>query len=248
MKIFLILLFIPFTISFLTLYKWNIIKNIITHNETSSIMKNNAKKIIFIEYYNWTKKQTYIFIKNNPLLVKKIKFHELNMYALSGLLKAIDKYDYNYTSKFSNYALLYIKSDLYKGISDLKPMKLLPHKYRVNKNWKINNTLFYKKTMKNIKFVGFDEWILENNAYDKSNNNYNIKNNKINEINNIISTLNPNLKRIFYYRYDKNMNIKFKIKKISELMCVSTETIRKSLNIIKKELKSKIKNDTFIIL
>ena len=254
MKIFLVLLFIPFTISFLTLYKWNIIKDIINSNKSSNSIKNNAKKIIFMEYYNWTKKQTFIFIKDNPKLVKKIKFHELNMYALSGLSKAIEKYNFNYTSKFSNYALLYIKSDLYKGITDLKPMKLLPHNYRINKNWKANNTNLYRRSMKKIQFLGFDEWILDKFVEDRENIDsnqliINTKNNKINEINNIISTLKPDLKRIFYYRYDENMNKKFKINKIAELMCVSDETIRKSLNIIEKELINNIKldNSTYIL-
>jgi RNA polymerase sigma factor (sigma-70 family) len=240
---------------FLTIQKWNVIKDIITHNESTDYMKNNAKKIIFIEYYNWTKKQTFIFIKDNPKLVKKIKFHELNMYALSGLLKAIHNYNYTYTSKFSNYALLYIKNDLYKGITDLKPMRLLPHHYRVNKNWKENNTYLYKKSMKKIQFLGFDEWILDKFVEDHENIDsnqiiININNNKINEINNIVSTLKPFLKRIFFYRYDENMNKRFKIDRIAELMCVSDETIRKSLNIIKEELTKNIKldNNTYILL
>ena len=255
MKILLLLFFIPITICFLTIQKWNVIKIIINSNKTNDIMKNNAKKIIFMEYYNWTKKQTFIFIKDNPKLVKKIKFHELNMYALSGLSKAIHNYNYTYTSKFSNYALLYIKNDLYKGITDLKPMRLLPRHYRVNKNWKLNNTYLYKKSMKKIQFLGFDEWILdkftEDNANIDSNElSINIKNSKINEINNIVSTLKPSLKRIFYYRYDENMNKRFKIDKIAILMCVSDETIRKSLNIIKDELTKNIKldNDTYILL
>jgi len=255
MKIFLILLLIPFTISFLTLYKWNIIKNIINSDKTTDIMKNNAKKIIFIEYYNWTKKQTFIFIKDNPKLLRKIKFHELNMYALSGLSKAIKNYNYTYKGKFSNYALLYIKNDLYKGITDLKPMRLLPHHYRVNKKWKLNNTYLYKKSMNQFQFLGFDEWILDKFIEDRENIEsnqliINIKNNKINEINNIVFTLKPFLKRIFFYRYDENMNKKFKIDKIAELMCVSDETIRKSLNIIKEELIKNIKldNNTYMLL
>jgi len=254
MKIFFIL-FIPFTISFLTLYKWSIIKNIINHNESSYYIKNNAKKIIFMEYYNWTKKQTFIFMKDNPKLVKKIKFNELNMYALSGLSKAINNYNYTYKSKFSNYASLYIKNDLYKGITDLKPMRLLPHYYRVNKNWKANNTYLYKKSMNQFQFLGFDEWILDKFIEDNENIDsnqliINIKNSKINEINNIVSTLKPFLKRIFFYRYDENMNKKFKIDRIAELMCVSDETIRKSLNLIKEELSKNIKldNNTYILL
>ena len=252
---FLILLLIPFTISFLTIQKWNVIKNIINSNKTTDIMKNNAKKIIFIEYYNWTKKQTFIFIKDNPKLLKKIKFHELNMYALSGLSKAINNYNYTYISKFSNYALLYIKNDLYKGITDLKPMRLLPHHYRVNRNWKLNNTYLYKKSMNKIQFLGFDEWILDKFVEDRENIDsnqlmINIKNSQINEINNIVSTLKPFLKRIFFYRYDENMNKKFKISRIEILMCVSDETIRKSLNLIKEELAKNIKldNDTYILL
>lgn len=254
MKIFLILLLIPFTISFLTLYKWSIIKNIINSNITTDIMKNNAKKVIFIEYYNWTKKQTFIFIKDNPKLLRQIKFNELNMYALSGLSKAIKNYNYSYKSKFSNYASLYIKNDLYKGITDLKPMRLLPHHYRVNKNWKSNNTYLYKKSMNQIQFLGFDEWVLDKFIEDRENIDsdqliINIKNSKINEINNIVSTLKPSLKRIFFYRYDENMNKKFKIDRIAELMCVSDETIRKSLNIIKEELIKNIKldNNTYIL-
>jgi len=255
MKIFLILLFIPLTISFLTIYKWNIIKNIINSNKTTDIMKNNAKKIIFIEYYNWTKKQTFIFIKDNPKLLKKIKFHELNIYSLSVLSKSINDYNYTYISKFSNYALLYIKNDLYKGITDLKPMRLLPHNYRVNRNWKLNNTYLYKKSMNKIQFLGFDEWILDKFVEDRENIDsnqlmINIKNSQINEINNIVSTLKPFLKRIFFYRYDENMNKKFKIARIAILMCVSDETIRKSLNLIKEELAKNIKldNDTYILL
>ena len=230
MKIFLLL--------FLTLQKWFIIKNIMTNQQSTEIIKNNAKKIIFMEYYNWTRKQTFIFIKNNPKILKKIKFNELNMYALSGLSKAIHKYNYSYTSKFSNYALLYIKNDLYQGITDLTSLKLLPHSYRVSRKWKLNNTYLYKKSMTKIQFLGDDDWILD--KFSKQNDDSNMDN--INEIKNIINNLNPFLKRIFYYRFDENMNKRFRINKIAILMCVSDETIRKSLNIIRKKIKDNLSN------
>ena len=158
-----------------------------THHQSTEIMKDNVKKIIFIEYYNWTRKQTFIFVKNNPKILKKIKFHELNMYALSGLSKAIHKYNYSYTSKFSNYALLYIKNDLYQGITDLTSLKLLPHSYRVSRKWKLNNTNLYKKSMTKIQFLGDDDWILDKFGKQKDDSNMD----NINKIKNIINTLHP---------------------------------------------------------
>jgi DNA-directed RNA polymerase specialized sigma subunit len=229
------ILFLPFINSFLTTKKWIIIKKIINNDKSPDILKKNIKRLIFNEYYNFSKKQTYLFIENNKKSVKNIKFNELNLYASSGLLKAINNYNFDYNSKFINYAILYIKSDLYKGVTDLTPMRLLPHRYRVNKKWQLNNYELYTKSMKKISSLGDDEWI-----FDKETNNENYDNSilidKIDEINKSVSSLEPFLKRIFYYRYNENLNKKFKIKKIAQLMCVSEETIRKSLIIIKKHI------------
>jgi hypothetical protein len=224
--------FIPFINSFLTSKKWIVIKKIINDNRSTDILKNNIKKLIFNEYYNFSKKQTYLFIKNNKKLVNNIKFNELNLYASSGLLKAINNYNFDYNSKFTNYALLYIKSDLYKGVTDLTPMRLLPHGYRINKKWQLNNYDLYVKSMKKISSLGVNEWIIDKETYNEEN--YNKL--TLIEINKLILSLEPFLIRIFYYRYDENLNIRFQINKIAQLMCVSEETIRKSLIIIKKHL------------
>ena len=215
MKLFFILL------SYLTSYKWKLIKSILNNDKCTDDIKHETKKIIFNNYSNLTKKITYLFINNNKKTVKNIKFNELNMYAMTGLVKAIDNYEYNSNYSFATYAIPYIKSDLYKGITDLTPLKLLPHHYRINNKWKKNNMNLYKKSMKTINTYGSDDWIL-----DKY-----IENNKLNEyikINDLVHDLRPELRRIFYYRYNKNMNIK----KIAELMCFSDETIRKSLTLI----------------
>jgi DNA-directed RNA polymerase sigma subunit (sigma70/sigma32) len=214
---------------FLTSYKWNLIKKILSNDKCTNEIKYNTKIIIFNNYYDWTKKITHLFIKNNKKIVKNIKFNDLNMYASSGLIKAINKFDYTYndtynnTSNFAKYALFYIKSDLYKGVSDLTPIKLLPHHYRINNKWKKNNKNLYRKSMKIINTYGCNDRNFKYiHAIKKSN---------------IIIELEPFLQRIYNYRYDENMNIKFSIQKISQLMCVSDETIRKSLIIINNNIK-----------
>ena len=219
---------LPFTVGYLSSYQWTLINNIIKNPSSSEDIKYHTKKIIFKNYYKWSIKQYYIFIDKNYHLTKKLNKDELKLYAIRGLYKSLKNYNGNNT-QFINYSNKYIDGELLLGVSELSRIKLIPHRLIVNKKWRNDNNKLYKNLMKGVLNIGHDTWLVE--KYAKSSDK--TTDIDIDEIKILVEKLEPRLKRIFYYKYNNN----FTIDKISELMCLSNEYIRLSLNKINIFLK-----------
>lgn len=180
---------------------------------------------IYMNHHNWTIHYTNNFIKNNEFYLKPSQHNELYIYAIRGLLKAIENYDGR--GNFYNYGKIYMNGELYKGITDLGPMRLLPHSYRVNRKWRKKNGEKYEKMIIQIK-----PDINWESSY--------VRPNDMNTKTNILSTLTEltNEERmLFFMRYDHKMNKKYTLKTIGDFYGYSEETARKKIIKLHEKLR-----------
>lgn len=226
-----LLLCFHFTTAYMTPHQWNIIDNSIkyyklldSHDYIQPIYKH-----IYTNHHNWTIHYTDNFVENNRFYLKPHQHNELYIYATRGLLKAINNYD-GY-GNFYNYGKIYMNGELYKGISDIGPMRLLPHHYRVNRKWREKNNKDYNKFIRPIE---------RNINWDKSYLKIVDTDSKIN-IQHTLLELNNEERMLFSLRYDNEMNKRYTLQQISDFYGYSKETIRKK--IIK--LHEKIKDLTY---
>ena len=210
------------------------IRNILNHPNTPTNIENETRRILAKEYYPWFLYQykSFVFDKNNKKLLYRTKPNriELQMYAVTGYLSAIR--NYNGKSAFSKYARGYILGSIYKGITDMSPLKPMSHYYRKKKNFTMTS-----KLIPYTDYWMFDEWNPPK-IEDNTHNYLSIK------IHGIVSKL-PNVdKKTFYLRYDKNtLKIKTHVKQICEIMCYSHETYRKIMKKNMEHIRSQIEYD-----
>jgi RNA polymerase sigma factor (sigma-70 family) len=223
--------------------QWNSIRSILNNPSTTYEMKNEINMQLFNYYKKWAIQKAYNFKIENQILCKQIKLDELNLYALNGLVKSIE--NYNSTYIFKNYALTYINSALYDGITKLHPITSVPGYIRKNKNhkWRLSNKTKYYKMIKPV-LIGHDFYKIENHMIDNNENNpHKILMNK-NEWLHMWSIIEENLDanslKVFKYKYDFEFAEVRSNKLIGELMCCSEETIRQNLLKSKMILKNKI--------
>jgi DNA-directed RNA polymerase specialized sigma subunit len=143
---------------------------------------------------------------------------------------------------FSKYASIYIKGELYYGMSELHPLTLLPISKRMNKKWRSQNLVLYKK-MTNTKFMS------NYNYYDGlyksiiNTDNDEEKDNMLIKLWNIINTLDEDNKKIMKYKYNFYFQKIRSNQEIGYLLGYSSETIRKKINKIKNRLYNENKNN-----
>lgn len=244
MKFFTIVIFLYYIIlsnAFLTHSQKKIIKNIIQNNNVPIEIKNKTKEIIAISYTPWALSQYKIFVKKNRsyLHKKHIPLNDLKQYAIMGMIKALERY--NSSVDFTVYAEKYVVGTLHKGVTELIPLRPISHSMRMNG----------KKTP-SITFTHENTWMFDklyksqNDDSDKilkTEDKYISCKNEIERINNIVKQLTPYEQRIFYYRYSKDTLKEIRtIATVSDLMCFSTETYRKKMNIIMQKISNEIKN------
>jgi len=211
--------------------QWNIIDNSIKYyksldlNESLQPIYNH----IYTNHHNWTIHYTNNFVEDNKFYLKPSQHNELYIYATRGLLKAIENYDGR--GNFYNYGKIYMNGELYKGITDIGPLRLLPHYYRVNRKWRLLNKDKYNKFNKQIK--SDIDW---ERSY--------VNPNDMNTKTNILSTLtelNNEERMLFSMRYDHKMNKKYTLKQIGDFYGYSDETARKKI----KKLHEKLRDLTY---
>jgi len=196
--------------------------------------RDKSEKILYKYFEKWAISKAYEFKKLHKYKCSNILIDDLIIGSKFGLLKSVRKY--NGKSLFTNYANIYIKSELLKILTSYFAASPIPKSYRIKskKNMSNDDIIIYKKLI-NTKIISGDytlqlEKICYNNKYN-DNSVVNINNKfKLEEIINKLNlSLTPFLKRIFYLKY----NIDFKTirsnKDIAKLMCCSEEYIRKSL-------------------
>lgn len=228
----------------LTGEQWKLIKTIINHSKTPTVIKNKISDVIYDKYETWAIHQAYEFKNFHRFKCRNINVQDLILYSLEGLKIASQKY--NGKTFFHLYATIYIKGSLYKGLTQLQPMTNIPKSIRKDKNneMKTANNFYYKKLL-NTQFVGYsDYWMFEkkqllSDSKDESN---------LIEIWNYVNlNLDAYSKRVFYYKYNYYFEKINSNKKIAELMVCSEENIRMNLKKTKNLLKNNIIVDNIIV-
>ena len=176
-------------------------------------------------------KKSLEFKKLHVYKCKSIPQEELNLYSFVGLCKAIQNYtpiNY-YDMKFSNYASIYIMSELYHGITELQPITNMKKRERkMSLKQKIKNKINVV-TNRNTYFVGSNEFMFDKIMHKKKINK--ISENDYIELWNKIKSLEISdfTKKVLQLKFSFEFNKIRTNKEISELLCCSEETVRKNI-------------------
>jgi len=231
------------SINYLTKNQWMSIKNILKHPRSTSNMINACNQIIFQHYKHYAYNMAYDFKTTYYKKCRHISLDELKLYASRGLLDAISMYNASMPFSFSKYASIYIKGELYYGMSEMHPLTLLPISKRVNKKWRTQNLVLYKK-MTNTKFMSNYDYYdglyvsTHKDSYILAN-----KDKELLELWNIINHLDDEYKKIMKYKYNFYFQKIRSNKEIGDLLGYSSETIRKKINKIKNHVYDENKNN-----
>jgi hypothetical protein len=206
-------------------------------------MVDTIHQVLFQHYRHKAYQTGWEFKQKYSILCRNIPTNEIKIYAAKGLLNAIKTYNPNYS--FSKHMNLYIKNQLYIGLSDLQPLTPLPKSFRLSKKWKNENSKIYKKLTNTI-LVGDDYYLYDTIKRKQINSSVthleNIsKYQPLMEIRGIINNLDIEYQQIMNYKYNFYMQKIRNNSHVAQLMCCSEESIRKKLliiqNIIQKECK-----------
>jgi len=231
------------SINYLTQYQWMSIKSILKHPKSTSNMINTCNQIIFQHYKHYAYNMAYDFKTTYYKKCRHIPLDELKLYASRGLLNAISRYNTTMPSSFSKYASIYIKGELYYGMSEMHPLTLLPISKRINKKWRTQNLVLYKK-MTNTKFMSNYDYY--DGLYVSTHKNSYVFVNKYKEfleLWNIINHLEDEYKKIMKYKYNFYFQKIRSDKEIGYLLGYSSETIRKKINKIKSRIYHENKDE-----
>ena len=211
---------------YLTNYQNNLLFNLLRNKELPNDKKETLNKILYKSREKWAIKQAVLFKQKNPYKCGRIRQDELNLYAKNGLYKSI--LNYNGCSYFNFYSNIYIQSELKKALSDSFSLSILPKKIRVAS--KANMTQLEREAYKTLLFTETRRdtsfWHKIDNVNFETINDLDIYRELWNKIGKINDTFT---KRIIYLKYDYEFNEIRSNKHVSELMCCSSEYVRKKI-------------------
>lgn len=222
---------------YLTTSQFNHICNILKHNDdilSTELIKHDVRNILFYHSKPFAYKRFTNFCEGSKIANKLIykKKNILLMYGYMGLWKATLKYSGR--SNFYNYASIYIDSELKKGLTDIMSSSIIPHRFRVNKEFLKNNTELYKKSfVKPLSFIENKNFLVSQRE--------NYKKYNMDEVKDIVDDMTGTDRLYFNYRYDiVNKRIRNSNRKVAVLMCVSEEAARKNLQRITKLISEEL--------
>lgn len=211
--------------------------NILKHSDDSLStirIKYDVRNVLFNHSKPFAYKKFTHFCGSSRMANKMVykKKNILLMYSYMGLWKAT--LNYNGRSNFYDYASIYIDSELKKGLTDIISSSIMPHRFRVNKDFLKNNTELYKKSfVKPLSFIENKKFLVsQRENYEK----YNME-----EVKDIVDDMTGTDRLYFNYRYDiVNKRIRNSNRKVAALMCVSEEAARKNLQRITKLISDEL--------
>jgi hypothetical protein len=216
---------------YLNCESWDIIKNCIINPKTDNSIRNKINNIIYYYYDDWTYYKAINFKKFHYNKCKNIPLVELYSYSNMGLLKAIK--NYNGKSNFTKYAEIYVNGELYKGLTELYPISIVPKKERIKKQNISDVKLLNNKKRLKTKLVGNDNWLYQKNNYQNNyyvyknywEQNYDFYENFWEKIN----KLEPFAKYLIYAKYDYLLESKVSNLYLAKKFGYSEEHIRKTI-------------------
>jgi len=108
----------------LTPGQWGSIRRVILHPDTPVEIIHKTHNVIYSHYESWAIHRAHIFRKTHPETCKHISQNELAIYALRGLIYAIEWCDFRELGNvpFSIYAVKWVDCELYDGMTELQPI------------------------------------------------------------------------------------------------------------------------------
>lgn len=218
------ILFSPSIIATILLTKnqWCSIRYILQSPETTPDLREKTNKIIYEKYEGWAYYQANTFKKTHPYLCRHLPRKEIEVFAMQGLHKAIQKYKPTYS--FHPFLHIYVQGSLFKGVNQLQPMTTIPLYKRNHKKWsKYRNQEINR--LRPILLAPEDYWKIEKNQQEpiefrRTSEDYRAT------LNNLTISLRD--KRIFTYKYPYNNDVRTN-EDVAKLMCLSEETVRMSI-------------------
>jgi DNA-directed RNA polymerase specialized sigma subunit len=183
------------------------------------------RQIIYNNYYFWTVKKTKQFKQFHYYKCREISQQELNLYALTGLSKAIRNYKptkYENCS-FNAYAKKYIIGELYIGMTELQALTIAPKNERKKNVFRRNVSMRHSSLV----LMGDDEYhINENYATHLKPTKRDYEDLWI-QIN--ASACSPVIKEIFYLKFSFDFNKIRSNQQIANMLGYSEEYVRQQL-------------------
>jgi len=220
-----------FSLRHLTPNQWSQIRRIITNPNTPVDIIQKTHNVVYTHYEKWALRRVDIFHEKYAGLCRRITKPELAIYAASGLMKAVERYNYGgydattapfATAPFAVYAAKWIDYTLLDGMTELQPLTVLPKRFRKRKG--VERTHFQvdhmsKRNHHAPKYIhpyeSYDMNIIAEyeNAWDK------------------LSTelTNPFAQRAFRLKFSTTFDEMRSTKEVAELMACSEETVRRKL-------------------
>lgn len=243
---FILLIFMFFTLvnSYLNPNQLVYLKNMIANPNTPPDILCISRKILIKHYYKWALKLLQNFKNKNKYALKHVMMCDMEQCAVRGLVKSV--YSYNGKGRLDKYAENFVLDSIMEGINQLNP-GLYISKY----HWSKNKSKIPKTTL-----VSYDNyWMFDYHRSKKEDEKIVLckLENKIIEkktfvkmIQQIIDEIDPEYKRMFYYRYDRNTLEPIRtVYYVSKLMCFSDETYRKKMNVVNSYIKHRLKKMIF---
>lgn len=215
--------------TYLTQMQKDRINYIIQHPQTSTVIRSKVNNILFTYYKKWAIAQAFKFKQLHKHKCRNIQYNECIMFALAGLHKSILKYDGKHA--FTVYSYIYIKGELYKGMTEQQPINILPKNYLRKKHSTKETKKIHNVYMKPI-YIGGDDYKLYKNAQSS---NKNVLLETMDAKERLIKTwekinqLPPFQRSIFHYKYSYDLRKIRTNKAVAELMDCSEEWIRKNI-------------------
>lgn len=215
-------------IKILSKTQWREMHTLLVHPAITPMMRKKLNSVIYTSFENWAIKKAYEFKALHRYKCRGITAHELSIYACKGLLDATARYNpyhvYNSTWPFLTFANMYVRSNLYKGLTDLHPLSKIHKRERIKRKHE-RYTEINKRAL-NTKFVGKDDWLFEKNKIEERHHHPIFVRDEYVRFWNAINQLPPSLRKIMHLKYSFEFDQIRSNRHIAELMACSEEHVR----------------------
>jgi RNA polymerase sigma factor (sigma-70 family) len=222
----------------------NSIVNLIKKQSLNLEQREKINKILYLSYEKWAIKKALDFKKFHNFKCTNINKQDLILSSKMGLFKSINKYNGN--SSFIYFSEIYIKSELFKTLTNHFSLSIIPKNIRnkSKKDFSNQELLEYNKLLQPTYISHQNNWQF-NKIFGLKTEEFSDKFLKdeaklelIKKVWKIVDELKPFKKKIFYLKYDFELNKIKSNKQIAELMCCSEEHIRKNIETIVTTIKN----------
>lgn len=213
----------------LTVPQWHTIDRIL-HVYPQSPESQTCKRLIFHHYREWAIHQSYEFRRFHRYKCRHISPDELHSYALYGLHDAIEHY-LPKRARFNTYAEKYVYGQLYRGMTELQPITLIPKRRRQDREWIRRNIYRHKQALRGpIPYDTTHEQQSSSHPHQSHQSNRDTVCCLLDQWAELQHGLDPVAYRTLSLKYDVEFNTVRSNKEVAVLMACSEETVRTRLH------------------